>query len=59
MRNNTIGLLYVAEDDKLYLYKSYKDMKEFERSIKEDKKFENIKKKSIRVVMLSNKQEEI
>lgn len=59
MRNNTIGLLYVAEDDKLYLYKSYKDMKEFERSIKEDKEFENIKKKSVRVVMLSDKKEEL
>ena len=48
---NKIGLFYIsADDDKLYFYKSFKNMEELERTLLKDTKFLEINKKKIKVI---------
>lgn len=50
---NKIGLFYIsADDDKLYFYKSFKNMEELERTLLKDTKFLEINKKKIKVIEL-------
>lgn len=50
---NKIGLFYVsADDDKLYFYKSFKNIEELERVLLNDTKFLEINKKKIKVIEL-------
>jgi hypothetical protein len=51
---NTVGILYVDQEGKKYLYKSYTNEDELIRQIEKDEEFKKLNPKEVYIVKLEN-----